>query len=52
MKAALHHSVLTSVRMHLVQSSFFNLRPLASTVTFCRFGRKERLVARIEKDRL
>jgi hypothetical protein len=46
------YAVFVIVRMHLAHNTFLTLRPFTITVTFCRFGRKARLVARIEKDRL
>jgi hypothetical protein len=43
---------LPSVLMHLVHNTFFTMRPFSSKLTFCRFGLKERLVARWENERL
>lgn len=40
------------VRMHFAHKTLLTLRPLTITVTFCRLGRKVRLVARREKLRL
>jgi hypothetical protein len=45
-------SVFASVRMHFAHRVCWTLRPLSSTVTFCRFARNLRLVARWEKERL
>lgn len=38
--------------MHFAHMTLRTLRPLTMTVTFCRFARKVRLVARSEKLRL
>jgi hypothetical protein len=45
-------AVLASVRMQRAHNTFCNLRPFSMRVTFCKLGRKVRLVARMENERL
>ncbi len=45
-------TVLASVRMQRAHSTFFTLRPFSMRVIFCKLGRKVRLVARMENERL
>jgi hypothetical protein len=35
-----------------VHNTFLTIRPFSITLTFCKFGRNARLVARIENERL
>jgi hypothetical protein len=46
------YAVFASVRMQLVHSILRTDRPFSITETFCKLGRKVRLVARMEKLRL
>lgn len=46
------YAVFASVRMHLAHNVFCTLRPFSMTVTFCKLGRKGRLVARLENETL